>query len=188
MKIAITGHTQGIGQALATVFQQYGHDIIGFSRSNGFDISNADSRRAIIDQSQDADIFVNNAYHPTGQTSLLKESITAWGHTDKLIVNMSSKCTMFPTEDSNPLVQEYQEVYKAAKLEQEAIINDLLPHRNPKLLNVIPGVVDAGPSKIYSTDPNKINPMHLAQLVYELVSMRGRLDVQQIIVAPSQPK
>ena len=71
MKIAITGHTQGIGQALATVFQQYGHDIIGFSRSNGFDISNADSRRAIIDQSQDADIFVNNAYHPTGQTSLL---------------------------------------------------------------------------------------------------------------------
>jgi nucleoside-diphosphate-sugar epimerase len=188
MKIAITGHTQGIGQTLSTVFQQYGYEVIGFSRSNGFDISDADSRQAIIMQSQDVDVFVNNAYHPIGQTELLKESITAWGNTDKLIVNMSSKCIMFPTEDADPMIQEYQEVYKKSKLEQEAIINNLLPHRNPKLLNVIPGVVDAGPSKIYSNDPNKIDPVHLAQLIYDIVSMRGRLDVQQIIVAPSQPK
>jgi nucleoside-diphosphate-sugar epimerase len=186
MKIAITGHTQGIGLAVATVFQQYGHDVIGFSRSNGFDISNPQVRLTIL--SHDVDVFINNAYHPTGQTKLLKELIDRWGNTDTLIINMSSKCTMFPTDDPDPSVQEYQETYKAAKLEQEAIINDLLPHRNPKLLNVIPGVVDAGPSKIYSKDPNKIDPMHLAQLIYEVVSMRGRLDVQQIVVAPSQPK
>jgi NAD(P)-dependent dehydrogenase (short-subunit alcohol dehydrogenase family) len=186
MKIAITGHTQGIGLALATVFQQYDHEVVGFSRSNGFDINDPQSRATIL--SQDVDIFINNAYHPTGQTALLKELIDRWGNTDTLIINMSSKCIMFPTDDLDPLVQEYQEIYKAAKLEQEAIINDLLPHRNPKLLNVVPGVVDAGPSKIYSNDPNKIDPMHLAQLVYELVAMRGRLDVQQIVVAPSQPK
>jgi nucleoside-diphosphate-sugar epimerase len=186
MKIAITGHTQGIGQALAAVFEQYGHEVVGFSRSNGFDISDPQSRLVML--SYEIDVFINNAYHPTGQTELLKELIDRWGNTDTLIINMSSKCIMFPTDDPDPLVQEYQETYKAAKLEQEAIINDLLPHRNPKLLNVIPGVVDAGPSKIYSTDPNKIDPMHLAHLIYEIVSMRGRLDVQQIVVAPSQPK
>jgi nucleoside-diphosphate-sugar epimerase len=186
MKIAITGHTQGIGLALATVFQQYGHEVVGFSRSNGFDISEPQARQAML--AYDVDVFINNAYHPTGQTALLKELIDRWGNTNTLIINMSSKCIMFPTDDPDPLIQEYQEIYKAAKLEQEAIINDLLPHRNPKLLNVVPGVVDAGPSKIYSTNPNKIDPMHLAQLVYELVSMRGRLDVQQIVVAPSQPK
>jgi nucleoside-diphosphate-sugar epimerase len=188
MKVAITGHTQGIGLALATVFQQYNHEVIGFSRSNGFDISLEESRQRMIAMSQEVDVFINNAYHPTGQTALLQELINEWHYSDKLIVNMSSKCIMFPTEDSDPAVQEYQEIYKAAKLEQEQIINSLLPHRNPKLLNIIPGVVDAGPSKIYSKDPNKINPMHLAQLVYEAVSMRGRLDIQQIVVAPSQPK
>jgi nucleoside-diphosphate-sugar epimerase len=186
MKIAITGHTQGIGQALATVFQQYGHEIIGYSRSNGYNISDPQARQRML--LEDVDVFINNAYHPTGQTKLLKELIDRWGNTDTLIVNMSSKCIMFPTEDSDPAVQEYQEIYKAAKLEQEQIINALLPHRNPKLLNIIPGVVDAGLSKIYSKDPNKINPIHLAQLVYEAVSMRGRLDIQQIVVAPSQPK
>ena len=185
MKIAITGHTQGIGLALATVFEQYGHEVVGFSRANGFDISDPQARLAML--SHEVDVFINNAYHPTGQTALLKELIERWGNSNTLIVHMSSKCTMFPTDDPDPAIQEFQEIYKAAKLEQEQIINALLPHRNPKLLNIIPGVVDAGPSKIYSKDPNKINPAHLAQLVYEAVSMRGRLDIQQIIVAPSQP-
>ena len=188
MKIAITGHTQGIGLALSTVFSQYGHEVIGFSRSNGFDIGNKETRHLILAAAADADVFINNAYHPTGQTELLKETIDEWHYADKLIINISSKCIMFPTTDENPLIQEFQEVYKAAKLEQEDIINRLLPHRNPKLLNIIPGIVDAGLPKIYSNDPNKINPMHLAQLVYEAVSMRGRVDIQQIIVAPSQIK
>ena len=185
MKVAITGHTQGIGQALAKVFVQYGHEVIGFSRSNGFDISDPQSRQNML--SYDVDVFINNAYHPSGQSELLKELIDRWGHTDTLIIHMSSKCTMFPTDDPDPRIQEYQEIYKAAKLEQEQIINNLLPHRNPKLLNIIPGVVDAGPSKIYSKVANKIDPMHLAELIYEAVSMRGRLDIQQIVVAPSDP-
>ena len=184
MKVAITGHTQGIGQALSSVFQQYGHEVIGFSRSNGFDISNPQARQSML--SYNVDVFINNAYHPTGQTELLKELIDRWGHTDTLIIHMSSKCTMFPTDHPDPEVQAYQEIYKEAKLAQEQIINDLLPHRNPKLLNIVPGVVDAGPSKIYSKVARKINPTHLAQLVYEAVCLRGRLDIQQIVVAPSE--
>jgi NAD(P)-dependent dehydrogenase (short-subunit alcohol dehydrogenase family) len=185
MKVAITGHTQGIGLALATVFEQYGHEVVGFSRANGFDISDSHCRQMIL--SHDVDVFINNAYHPTGQTDLLNEAINRWHYSNTLIVHISSKCIMFPTDDPDPQVQSFQEVYKAAKLAQEEIINAVLPHRNPKLLNIIPGVVDAGPSKIYSKDPNKINPAHLAQLVYEAVSIRGRLDIQQIVVAPSQP-
>jgi NAD(P)-dependent dehydrogenase (short-subunit alcohol dehydrogenase family) len=184
MKVAITGHTQGIGLALATVFQQYGHTVMGFSRTTGFDISDSHCRGVIL--SYDVDVFINNAYHPTGQTDLLKEAINRWHYSNTLIVHISSKCIMFPTDDSDPQVQAFQEIYKAAKLEQEQIINALLPHRNPKLLNIIPGVVDAGPSKIYSKDVNKINPAHLAHLIYEAVSMRSQLDIQQIVVAPSQ--
>ena len=39
MKIAITGHTKGIGKALYDNLSQQ-HEVEGYSRSNGFDISN----------------------------------------------------------------------------------------------------------------------------------------------------
>ena len=40
MKIAITGHTRGIGKACADVFRH--HTIYGYSRSNGYDIKDAE--------------------------------------------------------------------------------------------------------------------------------------------------
>ena len=56
MKIAITGHTKGIGKACADVFSE--HEVIGFSRSNGFDIQ---AIEPILDSSNDCDVFINNA-------------------------------------------------------------------------------------------------------------------------------
>ena len=38
MKIAITGHTNGIGQALAREYQQRGHEVMGLSRRTGQNI------------------------------------------------------------------------------------------------------------------------------------------------------
>ena len=35
MKIAITGHTAGIGQAFANILQGRGHDIVGLSKRHG---------------------------------------------------------------------------------------------------------------------------------------------------------
>ena len=40
MKIAITGHTAGIGQALAKLYGQQGHQIVGLSRREGNNIRN----------------------------------------------------------------------------------------------------------------------------------------------------
>ena len=44
MKIAITGHTKGIGKAIADLYP----NVIGFSRSNGYDISKLDTIENII--------------------------------------------------------------------------------------------------------------------------------------------
>jgi len=38
MKIAITGHTAGIGQAFANILESRGHDIVGISRRTGENI------------------------------------------------------------------------------------------------------------------------------------------------------
>ena len=61
MKVAITGHTKGIGRAIADLY--YTDEVVGFSRSNGYDISVEESISRIITESLECDIFVNNAYH-----------------------------------------------------------------------------------------------------------------------------
>ena len=59
MKIAITGHSRGIGKACFDLFSAE-HECVGFSRSNGYDISKGIIN--IIDQSLECDVFINNAY------------------------------------------------------------------------------------------------------------------------------
>ena len=39
-KIAIIGHTKGIGKAISKLYKKKGFDIVGLSRSNGYDIEN----------------------------------------------------------------------------------------------------------------------------------------------------
>jgi nucleoside-diphosphate-sugar epimerase len=94
MKIAITGHTSGIGLALLNHFQSE-HTCIGFSRSNGYDISKSADRLRIVLESLDADVFINNAYNnwDDSQYLMLEKIATQWADRDKLIINSASKIT-----------------------------------------------------------------------------------------------
>ena len=58
MKIAITGHTNGIGKACYDLLSQE-HQVIGFSRSSDYDINDPES---IFSSAKDSDVFINNAY------------------------------------------------------------------------------------------------------------------------------
>jgi len=93
MKIAITGHTQGLGQAFFKHFQSY--TVIGFSRSNGYNIANPADRNKILDEIKDFDIFINNAYnnYDDSQLKLLMDVYNIWQGTDKIIINVSSRYT-----------------------------------------------------------------------------------------------
>jgi NADP-dependent 3-hydroxy acid dehydrogenase YdfG len=94
MKIAITGHTQGIGLALAKKFEELGHTVQGFSRSNGYDISDDSNLDRIVSDSDSCDIFINNAMHGYAQTKLLYKIHSNWLDQNRMIVNMGSKVTM----------------------------------------------------------------------------------------------
>lgn len=85
-RLAVTGHTSGLGQA---IYQLYPSSV-GFSRSNGYDISNADDRARIINQSSQCDVFVNNAYAGNAQIDLLYELFANWHDSDRFIINISS--------------------------------------------------------------------------------------------------
>jgi nucleoside-diphosphate-sugar epimerase len=95
MKIAITGHTSGIGLALFEHFQATKYTCVGFSRSNGYDISNPADRTRIVLESVDADVFINNAYNnwDDSQHLMLETMARQWAGQDKLIINSASKIT-----------------------------------------------------------------------------------------------
>jgi hypothetical protein len=88
MKYAITGHTSGIGKRF---FERLSPNVIGFSKSTGYDITSRTDRRKIIDESQGCDVFVNNANAGYGQTLLLIELFQTWKDQNKTIINVGSR-------------------------------------------------------------------------------------------------
>ena len=90
MKIGITGHTKNLGQFL---FEKLGidHQLIGFSRSNGYDIKNPLDRKKIIKSCDECDIFINLVHNYYHQTDILFELFKSWeSQGKKLIINISS--------------------------------------------------------------------------------------------------
>lgn len=69
-KIAIVGHTRGIGKAIADLYKQKGFEVLGLSRSNGFDIIH--DQEKIIESIEGCALVVLNAHADRGQLKLLK--------------------------------------------------------------------------------------------------------------------
>ena len=87
MRVAITGHTKGLGKELYNRFD----DVKGFSTSNDYDVSDNYDRAKIINQIRDCDLFINNAHPFFDQTRLLFEVFDEWKYEDKTIVNIISR-------------------------------------------------------------------------------------------------
>jgi hypothetical protein len=71
MKVAITGHTQGLGKKLYEYFINRGDEVIGISRTTGYDISKDIDK--IVEISSDCDLFINNTYKENYQLEILKK-------------------------------------------------------------------------------------------------------------------
>ena len=69
-KIAIVGHTRGIGKAISDLYKSKGYEIVGMSRSNGYDLIH--DQEKIMDQIHDCSLVVINAHAGRGQLNLLK--------------------------------------------------------------------------------------------------------------------
>lgn len=178
MKVVITGHTRGIGKAIAEVFSNNNFEIIGFSKSAGYDISDQSVRQQILNASVDADVFINNAYDHVGQTELLKGIIEQWEGTDKFIVNMSSKLVFFPGDPA--AFGEFFETYIEDKKLQNKIISDRHHIALPMLLNVMPGLVETEMAGVF--DAKKLEPSAVANTIFNLYKSKDSIAVQEIIV------
>jgi len=73
MKIVVTGHTKGLGRAIYYHYINLGHDVKGFSRTNGFNVENQDNVASIVDAASQSAVFFNNVYSGESQIDLLKK-------------------------------------------------------------------------------------------------------------------
>ena len=178
MKIAITGHTSGIGKAIADLYEQKGHTVVGFSRSTGFDISNPVSRSKIVEASQDCDVFFNNAYHDFSQCELLFELWDTWKGLHKTIVNMSSSQTI-------RWIHTYELKYRSSKRALEDS-SEFLWNKSqwPNVIVAAPTLTDT-PRAAGRNASNKVDPMEFAELLIEMLEKTNfRVQVLKLNVTP----
>jgi hypothetical protein len=97
MKIAITGHTAGIGKAFADQLARRGHSIVGISRREGENIRRIVHTASMIEP---CDMLINNAQTAYAQTELLYEVWTRWQGKERYIWNISTMMTESPVNST----------------------------------------------------------------------------------------
>jgi nucleoside-diphosphate-sugar epimerase len=145
MKIAITGHSAGIGQALAKIYAEQGHEIIGLSRRNGYNIRSLPKVAGMIEP---CDMFINNAQAGFTQTELLVDIWNKWKGQKKFIINISTAMTQLPVAVGNPELNFNSgiDLYRIQKLSLEETCKQLgYKSALPMLTVVKPGAVATHP-------------------------------------------
>ena len=90
-RVAVTGHTSGIGKEIYEYCQFHGALVKGYSRSNGFDLKEREGD-IVINQllRDDPDVVFNHAWYPRAQNKILKILHTQWKDKEKVIINTGS--------------------------------------------------------------------------------------------------
>lgn len=169
MKIAITGHTHGIGKAIFEALSD--HDVIGLSRSNGFDITSDVDK--IVDCIYDCDIFINNAFDyvnfTDAQTQLARKVFDVWFGENKYILNISSRVNDFRAINNQK--------YADAKLSLDEFYEETILHK-PRVINIRPGATDT--RIMQNSDNPKMSPEHVANVVKFMIDNLENFTVRNI--------
>jgi len=114
LKIALTGHSSGFGPYVYQALKDLGHEVIGFSRSNGYDLSTQEGRSAALKASEDCEVFINNSTIGGYQSELLDEWVSLNKSHSKKIINISS----YLVHVKNPTDSVYSEWVNKKKLNE----------------------------------------------------------------------
>lgn len=125
MKTAITGHTAGLGKAIAERLQREGHEVKGFALENGYDVTSPEGVVRIVEEALDCDCFVNCAYdrrnHGNWQITMLTYLFHYWQDEEKHIVNIGSNAPDNFSRNAVPAAIRY----RAAKTALDAAVVEL---------------------------------------------------------------
>jgi len=147
MKIAITGHTAGIGQAFANVLQNCGHEIVGLSKRQGDNIRNTPK---IVEKIIPCDLFINNAQAGYAQTELLYAVWQVWqDQPGKHIWCIGTMMTQSPIDQSVPGQSDMaMSQYRNQKIALDDAIAQLRNKKHMPVITMIrPGAVATQPGQ-----------------------------------------
>lgn len=175
MKIAITGHTAGIGQALAQQYRNRGHEIVGLSKREGHNIRNI---LKIAEHIEPCDVFINNAQAGFAQTELLFEMSRRWKGTRKHIISISTIMTEFPVSVLPNMTE-----YYCQKVTLESAIRQLKGEQlGIKFTIVRPGDIATSANK---TVPPSADVNHWAETLVKIFELTDpNLDISEISLGP----
>jgi nucleoside-diphosphate-sugar epimerase len=175
--IAITGHTSGIGLGLFKKFQSEGHNVIGFSRSNGHDLRDANTLDKIIDSLKlnSIDTIVINAHFRFSQVNLLYSVAKLWDkQRDKTIIVMSSIAGNY--------VMSQIHVYNIEKTALDKACQQLSNFHSSRILNVRPGYVDT--PRVSMIESRKIPVDRIVDTIFWFWSAPDDFSVSEISILP----
>jgi hypothetical protein len=181
MKVAITGHTKGLGKALKDCFEANGHEVVGFSRSNGYDIADSLVRARITAELSDYDVFINNAWVADAQQLMLAEACIVFANTNKVIINISSTM-IYVDEALLQLHAEYMMQYQKDKIEGQKLATKDLMEPNPNIMNIVSGFIDTDLAKDFNGV--KMDAKDVAELIYYMYDNRHKVMVRDITISP----
>lgn len=178
MKIAITGHTAGIGKSFAEQLSQRGHTIVGISRREGENIRRIAHTASLIEP---CDLFINNAQTGYAQTELLYEVWSRWQEQQKYIWNISTMMTESPVnsqpDGQNDLTMSQ---YRNQKLALEEASRQLRFKNSRPLISVIrPGGVA---TQDQFNNSNKANVDVWVKSVIDTFSLNDNISISEISI------
>ena len=150
-KIAVIGHTKGIGKAICDLYKKKKYDVVGMSKSNGFDIVHDQDK--ILDNIQDCGLVVLNAHSDRGQLNLLKK-IYGRHSFDKMkvaVITSTSGIEIEPDYNQFQVWDKFQYVQyceiKKELIEYISELQDELLSKPLSVYDVCPDVVDTDMTK-----------------------------------------
>ncbi len=174
MKIAVTGHTKGIGRAIADLY--FTDQIMGFSRSNGYDISIPKNITRIIEESTSCDVFINNAYYDFAQCDLLEGMFNQWkADPSKTIVNIISRAR-YGLSNAKFYSQTKMELYSKAKTMM------FLPKRSCRIININPGYVKTDMVSYMPETVKMLSPEQLATMIKWCLDQPQGIEIGELSV------
>ena len=168
-KIAIVGHTRGIGKAIADLYNKKGFEVLGLSKSNGFDIIH--DQEKIIESIEGCDLVVLNAHADRGQLNLLKRiyGLYAFDKMKVAVITSTSGLDDDPDYSQFAIWDKFRYVqYCEIKKELIGYISELQEELISKPLSVYdvcPDVVDTDMTKGLWEDLPKLSPQEVAEAV-----------------------
>lgn len=179
-KASITGHTRGIGFAIANCLSNEGYKVEGFSRSNGFDISQPGVAEQIVLQAQHSDVFVNNAYCDFAQCDILKLIFDRWqSDPTKTIVNINSR-TKYGIGSAKFYKQTKYELFSKAK-------TMMFSDKCCRMININPGYVKTDMVKHIHNQCNMLEPEQVANAVIWCLKQPQDIEIGELSIWTTSP-